>query len=188
VAKLAEYYFDIETTGLDPKKDRIITIQWQPLDRLTGEPTCDLIILKEWESSEGSIVGEFLPHLNRQNAFDFVPVGENLFFDFSFLGQKASEYGLGDTGLQYFCDRPHIDIRPIEVMINRGFKGYDRVVDAEGELAKADIPRLYEKKRFDEIICYVRREAQVFVKAYVILKREMPLLWDKMRVNENQTE
>jgi len=188
VDRLTEYYFDIETTGLDPKTDRIITIQWQPLDRVTGDPMDDLTILKEWESTEESIVREFLRHFDREYTFDFVPVGENLLFDFSFLGRKVAEYGLGDTGPQYFCDRPHIDIRPIEVMINRGFKGYDRVIDAEGELAKVDIPRLYEEKKFGEIISYVRREAQVFVRAYGILKREMPLLLDKLRVDKNQKE
>lgn len=32
-----EYYFDTETTGLDPTKDKI-TIQWQMLNGFTGEP------------------------------------------------------------------------------------------------------------------------------------------------------
>jgi hypothetical protein len=39
---MTEYYFDTETTGLDPQKDKIITIQWQELDRFTGKPIGDI--------------------------------------------------------------------------------------------------------------------------------------------------
>jgi len=34
---MAQYYFDIETTGLNPQEDKIISIQIQELDRNTGE-------------------------------------------------------------------------------------------------------------------------------------------------------
>jgi len=36
--KMTNFYLDIETTGLNPRKDKIITIQYQELDRSTGEP------------------------------------------------------------------------------------------------------------------------------------------------------
>lgn len=48
VLVLVEYYFDIETTGFHFDKDEIITIQWQELDRYTGEAVGDLNILKRW--------------------------------------------------------------------------------------------------------------------------------------------
>src|SRR3989338_2896323 len=35
---MANYYLDIETTGLDPQKDKVITIQFQELDRSSGDP------------------------------------------------------------------------------------------------------------------------------------------------------
>jgi len=35
---MTNFYLDIETTGLNPRKDKIITIQYQELDRSTGEP------------------------------------------------------------------------------------------------------------------------------------------------------
>jgi DNA polymerase III epsilon subunit-like protein len=34
---MPQYYLDIETTGLDPEKDKIISIQLQPLGRFTGK-------------------------------------------------------------------------------------------------------------------------------------------------------
>ena len=55
---MTEYYFDTETTGFDPSEDKIITIQFQELDRFTGKPIGDLKILKEWESSEKEILTE----------------------------------------------------------------------------------------------------------------------------------
>ena len=51
---MTEYYFDIETLGTDPQDDKIITIQYQKLE--DGQPVEDMVILKEWESSEGDIV------------------------------------------------------------------------------------------------------------------------------------
>ena len=48
---MVEYYFDMETTGVDFDKDEIITIQWQELD-ITGKPIGKLNILKSWDSSK----------------------------------------------------------------------------------------------------------------------------------------
>ena len=42
------YYLDIETTGLDPLQDKIITIQYMELERNTAKPISPLKILKEW--------------------------------------------------------------------------------------------------------------------------------------------
>jgi len=53
---LVEHYFDIETTGLDPERDKVITIQTQRLVGRTGEPIDEVNILKEWESSEKEII------------------------------------------------------------------------------------------------------------------------------------
>ena len=44
------YYLDIETTGLDPLRDKIITIQYMELERNTAKSVGPLKILKEWES------------------------------------------------------------------------------------------------------------------------------------------
>jgi len=84
---MAECYFDMETTGTDFDKDEIITIQWQELDRFTGEPTGELNILKSWESSEKEILGNFIPKLTGYR-WHFVFIGKNLLFDFNMLNQR----------------------------------------------------------------------------------------------------
>jgi len=45
-------YFDLETTGPDPRIHKIITIQYQCLDDITLKPLGDLVVLKEWEEGE----------------------------------------------------------------------------------------------------------------------------------------
>lgn len=46
---MVEYYFGIETTGLNPCKDKIVTFQYQVLSEVSGIPLTKLVIVKEWE-------------------------------------------------------------------------------------------------------------------------------------------
>jgi len=178
---LVEYYFDIETTGLDPTEHKIVTIQWQPLSGLSGEPVGDLQILREWESSEESIIRQFLPNIQCGNPFEFVMVGKNLLFDFMFFGRRATEHDAASMDLRYFYGRVWLDVKSILVMMNHGsFKGYDRIIDKRGELAKVCVPDLYREGKYDDIIRYVKCETQTFLRAYQILKREMPLIGYKI--------
>ena len=78
------YYLDVETTGIDPSKDNIVTIQYQPLGS-RGEPIGKLTILKEWESSEEEIVRKFHPILMDSNVWNFTPVIHNIFFDLTIV-------------------------------------------------------------------------------------------------------
>ncbi len=104
-------------------------------------------------------------------------VGKSLLFDFMFLSHRAKKCGLNGLDLQYFDNRVFLDLKPILVMINKGsFKGYDRVTDKEGSLAKVDVPKLYEEGKYPEIIKYIEKEAEIFTTAYQILKKEMPSL------------
>ena len=49
---MANYYLDIETTGLDEVESKITTIQYVELERGTGRQLGELTILKEWELGE----------------------------------------------------------------------------------------------------------------------------------------
>jgi len=179
---MTEYYFDIETTGKDPLKDKIITIQWQELDRYTGEPVGDPMILKEWESSEKEILSSFLPKLTTEDDFAFTMIGQNLLFDFCFISHKAKIYGLKELNLQFFKDRAFIDLKPILIMINEGrFKGYNKLIPKKLEFINIEVPRLYEKGRYSEILTYIQEETTSFLKIYQILKKEMPSLKAKLR-------
>ena len=46
------YYLDMETTGLEPSIDQIITIQYAELDEKSLDPIGELMILKVWDMSE----------------------------------------------------------------------------------------------------------------------------------------
>ena len=177
VSNLTEYYFDMETTGLDPEHDKIITIQTQRLVGRTGEPIDEVNILKEWESSEKEIIKKIMPCLTCENPFDFIIVGKNLLFDFMFLNKRAEKYGFKGLDLRCFYNRASIDLKPVLVMINNGnFKGYDRVLDKEGKLADVMIPQLYEEKKYQEIVEYIKEEAKTFVDAYQKLRKKLPSL------------
>ena len=69
------YYLDIETAGKDPMQDKIITIQYQELDRYTANPVDSLKILKEWESDEKTILKKFISHsgIADDYKFSFIP-------------------------------------------------------------------------------------------------------------------
>ena len=173
---MPEYYFDMETTGFDPLEDEIITIQYQRL----SEPKGELQILKEWESSEEKILGDFLPQLKTENPFDFILVGNNLLFDFMFISYRAESHHLGSFDIKHFHDRVVLDIKPILVMINEGqFRGYQKLLGKP----EADVPQLYKDKKYQEIVVYIENEADTFIRGYEILKSKMPSLKNYLRVN-----
>ena len=173
---MPEYYFDIETTGLDPTKDRIITFQFQELSQVSGVPLTKLVIAKEWDNdcSEDVILEWIKESLIDSSFWKFVPVGNNLLFDLSFIAARMRAYFHADFSMQ-LINRPFIDIKHILVMINGGhFRNYGRMI------AKTDfggnVPIWYQKKQYEKIINYVEMEAEAFVRTYGILKRNMPAL------------
>lgn len=172
---MPEYYFDVETTGFNPLKDKIITIQYQRL----SEPRGELHILKEWESSEEKILRDFLPKLKTEKPFDFILVGNNLLFDFMFISHGAERYHLGRLGIEHFHDRVVLDIKPILVMINDGqFRGYQKLLGKP----EVDVAQLYRDKKYQEIVAYIENEAGSFIRGYEILKSKMPSMKNYLRV------
>lgn len=173
---VAEYYFDTETTGFDFDKDEIITIQWQEVDRFTGEPIGELNILKSWESSEKEILESFSPNLTCHH-WDFIFVGKNLLFDFNMLNQRMKHHNLGEFNLRHLYERVTLDIKPVLVLMNKGcFVGYQKLMPKTNPVENKDISELYRKGKFAEIIRYIEDETQDFIKVYQTLKKEMPSL------------
>ncbi len=183
MVEVANYYFDMETaplehykdnTGanLDPKTGKIISIQYQKLWQETGEPIGELNILKEWTdgSSEEAIVRQFKATFIDKGEWDFVPIGNNLAFDFTFLKAKFNQY-LGEERRR-LGHRPLIDVRHILVVMNKGsFKGYDALLGKVHEARQ--VASWYYSKEHDKIEDYIRREAISFIEKYQILLREL---------------
>jgi hypothetical protein len=173
---LVEHYFDIETTGLNPEHDKVITVQIQKMNGWTGELIGEIEIRKEWESSERDLLENVMPLLTCENPFDFLMIGKNLLFDFMFLSKRAEKYGLRSMDLTCLHDRAFLDLKHVLVMVNEGnFKGYDKLLK-KGKHINKQIPELYMQKKYDEISEYIKEEAKIFIEAYQKLKKEMPLL------------
>jgi len=160
--KLPHYYLDIETTGLDPKTSKILTIQHQKMSVMTGKAIGPLEILTSWDYSEEEIVKEFAERILNENVWKFVPVGNNLTFEFKFLSEKFNKYLGMDIDVEYFASKPHIDIKPVMILANSGkFKGCHLVLGKQGN--GSDVPIWYENGEYQKIIEYIKDEAECFL-------------------------
>jgi len=178
---MPNYYFDIETTGLDPRKDKIITIQFQRIDRRTGKAKGPLKILKEWESSEREILQKFLDTsaIMDDYPFSFVPVGYNLTFEHNFLKERTAVHSFQPVDI---LSKPSIDLRAIGILMNNGeFKGsgLDKIT---GKVQDGkNIPTWYYGKEFGKIISYIENETESFIQLHAWLLKEMPLALTKFK-------
>ncbi len=171
---MGNYYLDIETTGLNPEKDQIITIQYQELDRRTGEAIGELRILKSWESSEKEIIEQFISDskILDNYRFSFVPIGFNLNFEHNFLKTRTEKNGLPQIDI---LNNPFLDLKIIGVIMNKGeFKGagLDKLTGKEKN--GSHIPGWYQNKEFDKIIEYIKIETREFIKFNSWLHKKLP--------------
>ncbi len=173
---MGNFYLDIETTGLNPNVDNIVTIQYQELGRSNGEAVGELIILKAWESSEKEIIKKFLSEtsfLDEYN-FSFIPVGYNLGFEHNFLKKRAEIHGLPEIDI---LGKPFIDLHAIGILMNGGeFKGsgLNKITgkDRDGMM----VPIWYKVGDYDKIVEYVEMETREFLKFNAWLYKRMPEL------------
>jgi hypothetical protein len=164
---LSHYYFDIETTGLDPENDQIITIQYQKIGLASAKPEGSPTILKSWNDPKGEegIIEKILPLIMSDNPFGFVPIGNNLNFEYKFLVSKINQYKNLDVDAGYFHNRPSIDLKPVMVLLNGGrFKGYHLILNKSG--SGSSVPQWYAKKEFNNIIEYIIDETTKFTAFY----------------------
>ena len=183
---MANYYLDIETTGLNPETSKIITIQFQELDSITGEAKGELVILKSWESSEKEIIEKFIKLTDICGDFQwsFVPHGYNLKFENDFLMKRSEFYGLPKINI---LKRPSVDLYPIGLMMNNGkFKG-SGLNQISGKIGTGmDVLEMYAFDAYDKIEEYIKKEAQEYIRFYSWLKKRMPKLLQEFRENSQK--
>ena len=172
------YYLDIETTGLDPLRHKIITIQYMELERNTAKPVGPLKILKEWESDEKTILTKFIEEsgINDSYKFTFIPVGFNLQFEHSFFWQRCISNGLKPIDI---FNRPFLDLKTVAVIMNKGeFKGASLHNMTNKPHGGGNIPQLYDEKKYAEIESYIKKEAEEFTNFCCSLYVKLPKLRD----------
>jgi hypothetical protein len=152
------YYFDLETTGLEPGINQIITVQFSKLsDEL--KPMTELMILKIWElGSERTLIERFLKESSFfDDPFTFVPIGNNVIFHITFLHKRCEYYGLSDRPLwKVLYNKPFIDLKPVLVIANKmRFTGYDSSIEDKMMIKSRDIPTLYSEGKYDDIIRHI---------------------------------
>lgn len=182
---MGNFYLDLETTGLDPLKDKIITVQFMEIDRSTATKKGELRILKEWESSERDVLLAFISESKIADPypFTFVPVGYNLGFEHKFLLERCRANGLPPVDI---LNKPFIDLRPFGVLMNGGeFKGsgLDKITDKPHD--GSVVPAWYSEKKYAEIENYVKVEADEFVKVCSWLYRELPGMLARFKSENN---
>ena len=174
------YYLDIETTGLDPLHDKIITIQYMELERNTAKPVGPLKILKEWECDEKTILKKFISDFIPENQWAFVPIGFNLEFEHKFFWQRCISNGLKPVDILH---GPFLDLKTIAVIMNKGeFRGASLHNITNKPHGGGNIPQLYAEKKYTEIENYVKKEAEEFSNFCVKLYVELPQLLEKFRL------
>ena len=182
------YYLDIETSGLDPRHDKIITIQYAPLERNTFKQAGPLVILKEWElGGERELLHKFIQDTDIISSydFDFIPVGYNLSFEHKFLNSKTKHYGLPEINVLF---RPYIDLHPVGVLINNGEhkgSGLDKITNKERP--GTSVPQWYTNAQYGEIESYIEQETGAFIEFTEKLAKTLPQLRSSFSQPQNTT-
>jgi hypothetical protein len=184
---MVDYYFDLETYSPgdepNPAQDKIITIQYQELWPIDGNPRGKLQILTEWDfGSEKAMLEEFAKVFFGQKVWDFIPVGFNLYgFDLiSLLSRYDYHFGTSH-GIAWLHDKPVLDIKSTLVLLEKGnFKGSG---DIFGKRDKNPVKEWYELgvPGRAQIIAYVEHEANRFHLLHKNLRYEIPRLRDGLQ-------
>ena len=178
------YYFDMETTGDDPQQDRIVTVQYQPLaDDL--EPTGLFQVVAEWEWGEKQLVQMALEKGILEPTWDFVPVGNRLRFDLTFLIERATKWKLIEWDMAklkyYWFTKPTLDLAPILVMLNRGAFAGSSLQNFADKESGARVPKMHRQGRYAEIIEYVTRERDAAMDLLRESREVLAVLGDRRR-------
>lgn len=178
------FYFDVEAGGEDPRMDRLVTVQFQQLsDDLL--PVGSFTVLTEWGWGEKEMIRSVLSKGVLDATWDFVPVGNRLRFDLTFLMERAQLHKLREWGpgelRRFWFEKPMLDLGPVLVLMNAGrFQGssINAFVDKP---PSAEVPILYRQGKFGDVLAYVEREKEVTLELLAEVRALLTTFGDRKR-------
>ncbi len=179
------FYFDVEAEGEDPQQDRLITVQFQQLtDDLV--PVGGLTVLTEWEWGEKEMVRSLLQKGLLDPTWDFVPVGNRLRFDLTFVQERAQHHKLREWPFadlrRFWFEKPMLDLGPVLVLMNAGrFEG-SSIGAFVDKPPSAEVPLLYRQGKYGDVLAYVEREKTVTLELLAELRAMLTTFGDRKRV------
>lgn len=178
------YYFDVETEGEDPQQDRLVTIQFHQLgDDL--RPVGNFTVLVEWEWGEKEMVRTAIQKGVLDVTWDFVPVGNRLRFDLTFLMERATHHKLRDWTAselrRFWYEKAMLDLGNVLVLMNGGkFEG-SSIESFVEKRPSGEVPLLYRQGKFAEILDYVQRERDVTLALLAELRSMLTTFGERKR-------
>jgi len=181
---MPQYYFDIVTYSPgdkpDPEKDTIISIQYQKIDFRSGKPLQDMVVLKEWESSEEAIITRFFDKFFRggQNKWIFIPVGYDLNAIWEMITLKFEEYlGPHFRNKRFHYTIPSVDLLPVVVLLNGGnFIGANLEKFTKQTPYKKHISDWYVAGEYAKIEENIQSSSKAFLTFYAKVKKNSPVI------------
>ena len=181
---MALFYFDVESEGEDPQQDRLITVQVRPLgDDL--RPTAPMSVVAEWEWGEKEMVRSVLVKGLLEETWDFVPVGNRLRFDLTFLMERARHHALLEWDpaafRRFWFNKPMLDLGSVLVLMNGGRFDGSSIGNFVEKGASAEVPMLYRQGKYQEILAYVHQEAEATLALLAELRSMLTTFGDRKR-------
>lgn len=155
-------FFDTETTGLDPFKSKLVTIQL----RRKGKTK----IFKEWELGEAGVLKSFFIFLDRIRRKEETLVGYNVLkFDLPFIIQRLQKLGaFSQRRWKLLCYWVHwVDL--YQLLGDAYFKFAEwslRLAGLKQKVSGKDVPQLYANRKFSSIVRYVKNELKAMETVY----------------------
>ena len=165
-------FFDTESTGLYPYRDKLITIQV----RWRGKNT----IWAEWELGEKGIIDEFFKFTSDDvvrkqcKFFGF----NNLEHDLSFLLERLhhQDYGQHNFELRWERFARHLAYVDMRQLLGHSIGKFSKwkywFTGDKFDYAGDMIPKFYEKGEYTKILGYVNDELEHFEKIFDAIKNE----------------
>jgi uncharacterized protein YprB with RNaseH-like and TPR domain len=138
--------FDIETTGLDPFVDHILTVQFKRGEEIT--------IRKLWDTDESTMLLSLIDYLRSISGDDTIYGYNCLKFDIPFIVARMNHHGLMNAGTyRLIYDKKWLDLYQFQ---GDNYVSIDRWLDSFGierscPYSGRDVPILYEQGRYSEI-------------------------------------